>query len=135
MRRDSETFASAARFVLVGIANTFTGLLIIYALKWTLGASDLFANLAGYAGGLCLSFLLNARWTFAYRGSLSLALPRFALIIGIAYAANLIAVYATLGAGINGYVAQAIGVLPYAAITFLGSKLFVFAKQTPQTPG
>src|SRR5690606_26011676 len=53
------------RFVLVGAANTLTGLLAIYAMKFVLGFHDVLANLLGYAAGMSLSYWLNARWTFS----------------------------------------------------------------------
>jgi putative flippase GtrA len=115
------------RFVLVGIANTLTGLLIIYLLKGAFGVHDVPANLIGYAVGLCVSFLLNSRWTFAFRGTLASAAPRFAVVVVVAYLANLAAVSAALHwLSLNSYVAQAAGVVPYALVTYFGSKFFAF---------
>jgi putative flippase GtrA len=115
------------RFMLVGIANTLTGILTIYGLKWLLGVHDVLANFVGYAVGLCLSYVLNARWTFSFRGSFSTALPRFVLVIAAAYLANLATVSAALyWLYLDSYLAQVTGVVPYALVTYFGSKRFAF---------
>jgi putative flippase GtrA len=120
------------RFVLVGVANTLTGLLIIYGLKWLFGIADVLANFVGYAVGLCVSYILNARWTFSFRGSFSTAVPRFVLVIVAAYLANLVTVSAALyWLYLDSYVAQAAGVAPYALVTYCGSKWFVFDRKRP----
>jgi putative flippase GtrA len=116
------------RFILVGIANTFAGLLVIYALKWLFAMPDVPANLLGYAVGLGVSFFLNARWTFSFRGGLASRLPHFLLVTAIGYGANLAVVCAALNLAVNGYLAQAAGVAPYALTTYLGSRLFVFRR-------
>jgi putative flippase GtrA len=125
------------RFLLVGALNTFAGLTVIYALKWTLGVHDLAANVCGYAVGLTISYFLNARWTFAYRGAHGPAAPRFALTVAAAYLANLATVsVAIYGLGLNGYLAQALGILPYTVVNYFGCKLFVFADRAgPQPAG
>jgi putative flippase GtrA len=115
------------RFGLVGIANTLTGLSIIYGLKWLFGVHDILANFLGYAIGLCVSYVLNARWTFSFRGPFLVALPRFGLVIVAAYLANLATVTASLyWLRLDSYVAQAAGVAPYAIVTYCGSKWFAF---------
>jgi len=115
------------RFALVGAVNTLIGLLIIYALVWAFHVHDVLANAVGYAVGMAVSFLLNARWTFSFRGPLRPAFWRFITINLIGYLTNLAAVSFSLYAlSLNSYIAQAIGVLPYALATFVGFKYFVF---------
>lgn len=67
----------AGRFLSVGVANTVVGLLVIYAAKFFLRLGDVPANALGYAVGLLLSFALNSRWTFGYRGTYLPALAKF----------------------------------------------------------
>ena len=126
------------RFVLVGVLNTLTGLGVIYVLKLLLSMNDVAANFLGYSVGLLISYILNARWTFSFRGPLSAAAWRFALLIVVAYLCNLAAVGVALRLfGWNGYLAQAAGVLPYAAVTYFGAKHLVFraAAALPVKPG
>jgi len=118
------------RFILVGLLNTFTGLGVIYACKWALSAPDVAANLAGYAAGLSVSYVLNARWTFSFSGRLHASLGRFAITLAIGYLANLAVVSVTLHwGGMNAYLGQATGIVPYTLVMYLGLKHFVFVDE------
>ncbi len=118
--------ASVLRFGVVGLLNTFAGLAIIYAAKGFFGAGDVQANATGYGAGMLLSFGLNRRWTFGHRGDAAPAFLRFAAVLGMAYFSNLLTVLSALSLGVGGYAAQALGVIPYAAIAYFGSKHVVF---------
>jgi putative flippase GtrA len=124
---------SAIRFIAVGVLNTLVGLSIIYALKWVFGVGDVPANIVGYAVGLCVSYVLNARWTFAFSGRLHSAIARFVVTVLVAYLTNLAAVgFALHVLQLNSYVAQAAGVAPYALVSYLGFKYFVFTERPSQ---
>jgi putative flippase GtrA len=116
-----------AKFVAVGVANTAIGLACIFAAKALLGWGDLAANVGGYGVGLTTSFALNRAWTFRDRGRISPALLRFLGAFLLAYLANLTTVFALRDlVGVDSYVAQAAGVVPYTALFFLASRAFVF---------
>ncbi|MGQ0593983.1 MAG: GtrA family protein [Gammaproteobacteria bacterium] len=116
-----------ARFLSVGAVNGVVGLSVIYACKRLLGLGDIPANASGYAVGLVFSFVLNRHWTFGHTGNTWVAVLRFLAVYAVAYSVNLVCVlFAIRVAGIDGYVSQAIGILPYAAIFYLGSRLYVF---------
>ena len=118
--------SSAARFVVVGLGNTLAGLAIIYAAK-AIGLDDVTANAIGYAVGLALSFALNRRWTFSHDGPLFGAFGRFVAVIAAAYAANLAVVLSAIDwFGINSYISQALGVPVYTALSYMGSRWYVF---------
>jgi len=120
----SSTFV---RFLLVGILNTITGLSIIYACKWFLEFGDVSANMCGYAVGLTVSFMLNSRWTFRYRGRVVPTVARFIGVFLIAYFSNLAVVLTLIdGFGLNSYLAQAIGIPPYTIVFYIGSRWFAF---------
>jgi len=115
------------RFLSVGVVYMFVGLLVIYACKWFFQAGDVVANATGYAVGLCTSFALNSRWTFGYRGPQLPALARFLGVAALAYAMNLLTVLVAIRyAGVNDYLAQALGIPPYTLTTYLASKFIVF---------
>lgn len=116
-----------ARFLGVGVANTLIALLVIYAAKWLAHVDDVAANALGYGVGLLTSFALNSRWTFAHRGPQWPALARFLLVALVAYGMNLLTVMAAIHwAGLNGYLAQALGIPPYTVTSFFASKYLVF---------
>jgi putative flippase GtrA len=115
------------RFLSVGVANTVLGLLVIYACKWFFAANDVAANAIGYGVSLSMSFVLNSRWTFAYRGPRLPALAKFLMVALIAYGVNLLTVLAAIHwLDLNGYLAQALGIPPYTITSYLLSKFIVF---------
>ncbi len=119
---------ASVRFMIVGVANTSVGLFIIYAAKWLVGLNDVVANMVGYSCGFVLSFLLNKRWSFRHTGSVGPALFRFILVVLVAYLLNLsVTMLAINKFGINSYLAQALGILPYTIATYLGSRHFAFS--------
>jgi putative flippase GtrA len=121
--------AEVQRFVSVGLLNTIVGLAVIYAAKLLLQLGDAAANALGYSVGILLGFALNSRWTFAYRGASLPAFARFALTTCVAYVVNLATVLVAIRGGLDSYVAQALGVVPYTVTTFIASKYFVFRAQ------
>jgi putative flippase GtrA len=120
---------SAWRYLVVGAGNTVVGLLVIYLGMYAMKLGDVAANALGYAVGIILGFALNRRWTFGHRGSMLPALGRFLLVLAIAYAANL-AVVVFIADHLHGnrYVAQAIGIIPYTLIGYIGSRFFAFGR-------
>jgi putative flippase GtrA len=126
---------SLVRFAVTGVLNTLVGLGAIFALKWFAGMNDTLANLLGYALGLCVSYLVNSRWTFRYRQSLLLVLPRYMLVLALAYLANLAVVHWCIGRlQINSYLAQACGVIPYAGLSYVLLRCFVFRPTSRSAP-
>ena len=118
---------AGTRFLGVGVVNTVVGLLVIFACRGLVGLSDALANLIGYAIGLSVSFTLNRRFTFRHQGAALPAMARFAAVITVAYAFNLITVLALIGlAGFNPYLAQTLGIVPYTVTSYFGSWYFVF---------
>lgn len=123
----SRSWPQFLRFLCVGVVNTFVGLAVIYACKYFGGLDDLESNASGYAVGLCVSFTLNRRWTFAHHGAIAPAALRFLAVAAIAYAMNLLTVMWCIHSfGMNGYLAQALGVPPYTITAFALSRLWAF---------
>jgi putative flippase GtrA len=115
------------RFALVGLANTAVGLGAIYAVMFFLGTGPAVANAIGYAFGLAISFTLNRGWTFGDKGAAAVLLPRFLLVVGIAYLLNLGAVLAVVARFPDaGYLAQVLGVAVYTVCVFAGCRWLVF---------
>jgi putative flippase GtrA len=121
-------------FCLVGAANSLVGLAVIFALKYWGSWHDGWANAVGYAVGVTMSFVLNKTLTFAHRGTVPKAAIKFAAVQLIAYLLNLGCVLALINLGLNNYIAQAMGVLPYTLAGFLGSKFFAFRQSRDDSP-
>jgi putative flippase GtrA len=117
------------RYLSVGVANMAVGLSTIYLCMYVLHAADLTANVIGYCAGVICSFVLNRRWTFASKAAWLPELVRFLVVLGIAYAANILTVLGLINQlGTNRYLAQALGTIPYTAIGYIGSRLFAFRR-------
>ena len=119
------------RFGVVGVVNTLAGLAVIYAASGWLGMGDVAANATGYGVGMLLGFLSHKLWTFSHTGSAMPALLRFVATLSLAYVLNLATVLGLLQVGVDPYLAQALGVGPYAICCYLGSRHFVFPPRAP----
>ena len=118
------------RYLLVGVINTLVGLGIIYFAMYFLGMSVGSANAVGYSIGILVSFILNKTWTFGSSDRIASSFLRYILVRAVGYAANLITVlFAHSQLGLNAYLAQAIGIVPYTTIGFVGSRYFAFRTQ------
>lgn len=118
------------RFLVIGVANTLVGLAAIYVAMYFMGMGDVAANAFGYAVGIMLGFMLNKSWTFKNGDGLLQSLARYVLVLVVAYSANLAAVLlASKNLQINSYLAQAVGILPYTVIGYLGSRYFAFPER------
>ena len=122
------------RFILVGIFNTLFGLTIIFAAKSIGGFNDFESNLLGYSFGLLMSFFLNRKWTIRHNGRIFPTAMRFVTIFLLSYMANLMTVYGLRdGVGLDSYLAQAIGIIPYTVIFYLSSRYYVFPEDRLHT--
>ncbi|MEH6824038.1 MAG: GtrA family protein [Motiliproteus sp.] len=115
------------RFVSVGVVNTVVGLSIIYSAMAVFKLTSEAANVLGYSCALLLSFVLNKRWTFRHQGQCLAAAGRFSLVILVAYGANFTTlILLTKGLELNPYLAQAVAIIPYTLLTYVGSRNFAF---------
>jgi putative flippase GtrA len=124
---DSARTVPILKYLIVGGINTVFGIGVIFCCKYFLALSDIFSNAVGYAAGTLASFLLNAKWTFRFQGPLHVAVPRFVAVMSLAYVANLATVLACIrDVNVNSYLAHVIGLVPYVAVGYLGSRYFAF---------
>jgi putative flippase GtrA len=119
--------SQALRFGLVGTANTAIGLLLIYSLMYFFDANPLLANAGGYAVGMGIGFALNRKWTFSDDGAIRNTLPRYLMVLALAYLAN----HGVAIAGIrilhmNPYSVQLLGMGVYTTLNFFGCRHFAF---------
>jgi putative flippase GtrA len=115
------------RFGTVGLVNTAIGLASIYVVMFFFNTGPLFANAVGYLIGLSVSFFLNRTWTFNNGKPISKVLPRYIVVVVIAYMLNLISLLCSMTIfSINPYLAQLLGIGIYTTCMFLGSRWFVF---------
>ena len=78
-----------------------------------------------------LVFWLTNAGLSRHPGPVFPAFFRFILVIVVAYIANLATVlYLVLGLDVNGYFAQALGIIPYTSLSFIGLRLFAFPNES-----
>jgi len=117
----------AQRFVTVGLINTAIGLTAIYAVMFFFQSGAAIANAIGYVIGVPVSFLLNRIWTFNSNRPVAHVLPKYLLVVAIAYLLNLGVVLVAISYFFtNPYFAQLLGVGIYTVCTFSGCRWFVF---------
>ena len=126
--KHSIDLAQILRFLIVGGLNTLLGLSVIFLLKAYFGLDDFVSNLIGYCIGLINSFFLNKKWTFNHESNKSSTVLRFIFAFLISYLANIYTVLAVRDyIGINSYLAQGSGIIPYTVIFYLTCRYYVFA--------
>ena len=113
-------------FLFVGLANTAIGVAVI-AGGILAGVPSLLANAAGFVVGLCVSFLLNSRFTFGVRSGNRWMVLRYLVAFLVAYACNL-ATVVFLDKLFPGRVVltHVAGIVPYTIVFFLLAEVFVF---------
>lgn len=117
----------AQRFAAVGLINTAIGLAAIYAVMFFFQSGAAIANAIGYVFGLAVSFLLNRTWTFNGNRPVAHVLPKYLLVVAIAYLLNLGVVLVAISYFFaNPYFAQLLGVGIYTVCMFFGCRCFVF---------
>lgn len=125
------------RFILVGVVNTFVGLLIMFFLLNGLGISYWVSTFIGNTVGACISFILNRTFTFQSSVSYHKGLPRFYAIIFICYFSSYFCsekIVLMMGhlIALNSSFAQngsiLLGSVFYTVSNYLGQKYIVFKK-------
>lgn len=121
---------TAARFAIVGLANTAVGFGVIMALQFGLRVPPHLANTGGYAVGFVVSFTLNRQFTFADRGRPGPAAARFAIAALAAFALNQVVLSMATGrvghGGSAPVAAQAVAAISYTLSLFVLCRLWVF---------
>jgi len=129
------TLFQLIRFLSTGVLNTAVGLGTSLVLYHVVGLSDATSNLGGYAVGLCVSFVVNRRWTFRSDLSFRATAPRFLAVAGVAYLANLATMLALhRGLGLSIEWSSVLAVAPYTIVSYLGSRWLVFPQAEAVTP-
>ena len=123
-----ETVKQVLRYGIVGSANTVIGYTVIVALM-VLSVTPILSNLAGYAVGLAVAFVLQKRWVFRGRDGIFREIVKFLAAFVLCYLANLgTLAYLIYKTNVNPYVAQAIAGLVYLTFFFALSKYVVFER-------
>ena len=127
--RSSHNWMQLAKFSAVG-ASGYAVNLAVYAvlLNWA-GLHYLGAAFCSFLVAVANNDWWNRHWTFrGERGHFAYQGMRFAVVSGVALAANLLILRLLVGLGVGKFVAQAIAIVAVTPLNFLGNKLWSFRK-------
>lgn len=124
------------KFVIVGVANTLFGTMIMYVLYNCMHASYWISSAANYFFGSILSYFLNKHFTFKYKKRDPKVIIRFVINIVVCYIlaygiAKPLAAYMLSGYTISlqENIAMAVGLCLFTAFNYLGQRFFAFKQQ------
>ncbi len=125
-------FVQAAKFGLVGIANTAIHYIVFYVLYVLLGVYYLLSSTIGYGAGLLNSYVVNRAWTFKSKSvDTKMEFAKFVVVNLISLGANLAALNLfVVQGGLRPEVAQAMAIFFSLAVNFAGNKFWTFNSST-----
>jgi putative flippase GtrA len=117
----------AIRYAVVGIASNFA-LYVMYLALTAFGAGHKSAMSGLYLLGMLQTFIFNKRWTFAYQGSSSPSLLRYAVGYGFGYLLNLAMLHVLVDQfGFPHQIIQGLAIVVVAVTLFLLQRYWIFA--------
>ena len=118
-------FRQAVTFGLVGVVNTLVGLAVFYGFLFVVGAPPGMSNVIGHCVAVCVSSLLNSKFTFNQRPSVKRAI-QFLFCFGFSLAVNLAVLHGGIAMGLSPGFAQFPAMVAYTAVFFLSTRFLVF---------
>lgn len=123
-------------FILIGIINTLIGMAIMFGLYNLAGCSYWISSAANYILVSILSYALNRRFTFQYRGGLVQSGVRFASNIAVCYliaygiAKPLVCwLLENYSISLQENAAMLIGMCVFTGLNYIGQRFFVFGEE------
>ena len=124
----------AGRYVGTGVFNTLAGFAVIFAMMWA-GFSPVAANLASYACGFVLGFVLSRRFVFRSQGSVLGEGGRYVLSFVVAYLLNLAVLrFAIERLGVPPAFAQVVAAAVFTVSMYGMGRLYTFAPRPGAGP-
>lgn len=114
------------RYAGSGSLNTLSGFAVIFLLMW-LGVSPFWANVAGYAVGFVLGFMLTKRFVFRSNGHFVTESVRYLIAFALAFLVNLLVLQLSLNAlALHAIAAQLVAALSYTSLMYFLLRAYVF---------
>ncbi|WP_136417632.1 GtrA family protein [Herbaspirillum sp. ST 5-3] len=115
------------RYIIVGVANSMVGYGVIFGCMYLLGLSPEASNVAGYAVGLVVSYVLNRTYTFNSKQSRRAEFMRFLVVFAIAYGLNFVALLILIHQlGLHEGASQIVAGVVYVLSAYAMNKYYVF---------
>lgn len=118
------------RYAGSGVLNTLVGFAVIFLLMW-LGISPFVANVAGYAVGFILGFVLSKKFVFRSDGHFVAEGIRYLVAFIVAFVCNLLTLRVVLSVfNMHAALAQVAAAISYTLIMYLLTRVFVFSPKS-----
>lgn len=118
--------AYITRFAGSGIINTIIGFIIIF-FAMALGYSPMVSNVAGYAVGFTLGFVLSKKFVFRSNGHFAAESIRYLIAFAIAFLVNLLVLRLALTyMNFHAVISQIVAAVSYTLLMYILTRLYVF---------
>lgn len=130
MQKSFKRLLQAAKFAVVGAANTLIDFGVFTVLAQLLSVNVYLAQIIGYSCGMLNSYIFNRSWTFESKGKFwSTALLRFLLLnLAMLGVSTLLLSFLLNRLALPKLIAKAGATLITMCISFVVNKLWVFGK-------
>ena len=131
LRLSQPLVRQALRFGIVGVANTFTCLALVWTLEGQAGMAVWLASAIGYGVGIVQSYVLNRFWTFGAEPSTPVGAQflRFLgvnIVVGAVFSATTTLLAPPLGVRM----ATIVALVPVTLMSFIGMRHLVFSQRS-----
>ena len=115
-----------SRYAGSGIINTIVGFIVIFS-AMAIGASPVISNVAGYAVGFILGFVLSKKFVFRSNGHFVGESVRYLVAFWVAFGMNLLVLKTSIDYfSINAYIAQGFAAVSYTGLMYILTRFLVF---------
>lgn len=119
--------AYLVRYAGTGVINTIVGFIVIFA-AMALGFSPIISNMAGYAVGFMLGFVLSKTFVFRSNGHLITESVRYLFAFVISFLFNLLVLrYSIIYLSFHPMASQVLAAACYTLLMYILTRLFVFS--------
>lgn len=129
------TFIQIVKFGIVGLSNTAVTAAALFILIGPLKVDPLVANPIGYALGLINSFIFNKLWTFKSSSHPLKEGLLFLLVFAVSFTPQFALYKYMLSIGYSELISNAVGMVVYTGINFIGNRLFTFKQPAIEGEG
>lgn len=124
------------KFIIVGLVNTLTGIVIMFGLYNLAGCSYWMSTAANYVLTSILSFFLNKYFTFKYFGGMAKSLMKFVINIAVCYLTAygiakplVVLMLEAMPEVFQINFAMALGMCLFTGLNYFGQRYFVFRQK------
>lgn len=115
------------RYAGTGVINTIVGFIVIFS-AMALGFSPIVSNVAGYAVGFMLGFVLSKTFVFRSNGHLVTESVRYLFAFVISFLFNLLVLRCSMSyLNFHAVASQVLAAVSYTLLMYILTRLFVFS--------